>query len=376
MSKEIAVIPGDGTGPELIQEGVKVLEAAEASTDSLTLDLEEFPFGAERYLDTGDLLTEDDLSALSKKDAIYLGALGDPRVEPGVLEKGILLKLRFHFDQYINLRPIRLFPNVSCPLESKGAEDIDFYVVRENTEDFYAGIGGRAEEGKTQQTLNLERSLYEAKFDLDIEAEGDELAYQIGVVSRKGSKRAIEFAFNLAEEKNHERVTAVDKANVLSDAYGLWREVFKNVSDNYPNLETEFSFVDAITMWLVKQPEYYDTIVTPNMFGDIITDLGAMLQGGLGLAPGGNINPEGVSMFEPIHGSAPKHAGKNKANPIATILAGKMMLDQIGEKEAAEKIEKAVMEVLKEGKVRTYDMGGDSKTSEVGTAVAEKVKEF
>jgi len=376
MSKKIAVIPGDGTGPELINEGVKVLRAAEDSTKNLSLDLEEFPFGADHYLETDELVTEEDLERIGKNDAIYLGALGDPRVEAGVLEKGILLKIRFYFDQYINLRPIKLYPNVSCPLAGKGPEDIDFYVVRENTEDFYAGIGGRLNEGKNEQELTLSRSLYESKFDLDVDVEGDELAYQIGVVSKKGTERAVRFAFELAEDKGHERVTSVDKANVLSDCYGLWREVFEEVSEDYPGMETEFSYVDAINMWLVKQPEYYQTIVTPNMFGDIITDLGAMIQGGLGLAPGGNINPNGVSMFEPIHGSAPKHAGKNKADPIATILAGKMMLNQLGEEKAADKIEKAVEEVLREGEVRTYDLNGDSTTSEVGDAVAEKVREI
>ncbi len=375
MSEKIAVIPGDGTGPEVVREGVKVLRAAEDAVESFSLDLEEFPCGADHYLETDELVTEEGLEKLSKKDAIYLGALGDPRVPTGVLEKGILLKLRFYFDQYINLRPIKLYPNVPCPLADKGPEDIDFFVVRENTEDFYAGLGGRAQEGRTKEELEIERSIYEAKFNLDIDAEGDELAYQIGIISRKGAERVIKFAFDLAEEKGHERLTSVDKANVLSDSYGLWREVFEEIAEDYPNIETEFSFVDAITMWFVKEPEYYQTVVTPNMFGDIITDLGAMIQGGLGLAPGGNINPEGVSMFEPIHGSAPKHAGKNKANPLATILAGHMMLEQLGEQKAADRVEKAVTEVLEEGEVRTYDMDGDSSTSDVGDAVAEKVRE-
>lgn len=375
MKHEIAVIPGDGIGPEVIQEGVKVLKSAEDSVEGLNLDLEEFPYGADRYLENEELLPEEGLDKLSKKDAIYLGALGDPRVPTGVLEQEILLKLRFYFDQYINLRPIKLYPNVPCPLADKGPEDIDFYVVRENTEDFYVALGGRAK-GKTKETLKISRSIYEAKFDLDIDVDGDELAYQIGLISRRGAERAIRFAFNLAEEKEKDRLTSVDKANVLSHSYGLWREVFEEVAEDYPEIETEFSFVDAITMWFVKSPEYYETVVTPNMFGDIITDLGAMLQGGLGLAPGGNINPDGVSMFEPIHGSAPKYKGQNKANPLATILAGQMMLEQLGEKEAADKIEQAVVEVLAEGEVRTYDLGGDSTTSEVGDAVSEKVKEI
>ncbi len=375
MAKEIAVIPGDGTGPEVIREGVKVLKAAEDAVKGFKLDLEEFPYGADHYLENDELVPEAGLEKLSEKDAIYLGALGDPRVPTGVLEKGILLKLRFYFDQYINLRPIKLYPNVPCPLAGKGPEDVDFFVVRENTEDFYAGLGGRAREGKTKEELEITRSIYKAKFDLDIEVDGDELAYQIGIISRKGAERVIKFAFNLAQEKNHERLTSVDKANVLSDSYGLWRDVFKETAENYPDIETEFSFVDAITMWFVKEPEYYQTVVTPNMFGDIITDLGAMIQGGLGLAPGGNINPKGVSMFEPIHGSAPKHAGKNKANPLATILAGHMMLEQLGEQKAADRIENAVTEVLEEGKTKTYDLGGDSSTSDVGDAVAKKIRE-
>ncbi len=308
-------------------------------------------------------------------DAIYLGALGDPRVQTGALEQGILLKLRFYFEQYINLRPIKLYPGVPCPLKNKGPEHINFYVVRENTEDFYVGIGGRAK-GKSKAKLEVLRSIYQAKFDLDIDVARDEIAYQIGVVSRKGTERAIRYAFELARKKGKKRVTSVDKANVLTHVYSLWREVFKQVAKEYSEIETEFAFVDAVTMWFIKNPEWYQVVVTPNMFGDIITDLGAMIQGGLGLAPGGNINPEGVSMFEPIHGSAPKHAGKNVANPFATILAGQMMLEHLGEEGAADKVERAVIDVLKEGKIRTYDLGGKSSTSEVGDAVVAKVKEI
>ena len=211
---------------------------------------------------------------------------------------------------------------------------------------------------------------------MDIDVDKDEIAYQIGVVSRKGAERVIRYAFELARRKHKRRVTSVDKANVLSHVYSLWREIFEEVAKDYPDIETEFAFVDAITMWFVKNPEWYQVVVTPNMFGDIITDLGAMIQGGLGLAPGGNINPEGVSMFEPIHGSAPKHAGKNVANPIATILAGQMMLEHLGEQKAADLVERAVIEVLREGKVKTYDLGGKSSTSEMGDAIAAKVKEL
>jgi len=375
MKYKIAVIPGDGIGPEVISEGMKVLNAAAEAKSGLKLEFVEFPYGAEHYLKTGELVSEDGLKKLSKMDAIYLGALGDPRVQTGVLEQGILLKLRFYFEQYINLRPIKLYPGVPCPLKNKGPKHVNFYVVRENTEDFYVGIGGRAK-GKSRAKLEVLRSIYRVKFGLDIDVDRDEIAYQIGVVSRKGTERAIRYAFELARKKGKKRVTSVDKANVLTHIYGLWREVFEQVAKEYSEIETEFAFVDAVTMWFIKNPEWYQVVVTPNMFGDIITDLGAMIQGGLGLAPGGNINPEGVSMFEPIHGSAPKHAGKNVANPFATILAGQMMLEHLGEEGAADKVERAVIDVLKEGKVRTYDLGGKSSTSEVGDAVVARVKEI
>ena len=374
MKHKIAVIPGDGIGPEVIREGVKVLRAAAEATPGLELEFVEFPYGAEHYLKTKELVPEEGLNELERMDAIYLGALGDPRVPTGVLEQGILLKLRFYFDQYVNLRPVKLYPGVPCLLRGKGPEHVNFYVVRENTEDFYVAIGGRAK-GRSRAELEVLRSIYAAKFGLDLDVDRDEIAYQIGVVSRKGAERVIRYAFELARRKGKKRVTSVDKANVLSHVYSLWREVFERVARDYPGIETEFSFVDAVAMWFVKNPEWYQVVVTPNMFGDILTDLGAVIQGGMGLAPGGNINPDGVSMFEPIHGSAPKHAGKNRANPLATILAGQMMLEHLGEQEAAEKVELAVAKVLEGGKVRTYDLGGTSSTSEVGDAVAAKVKE-
>ncbi|MBC7218511.1 MAG: 3-isopropylmalate dehydrogenase [Hadesarchaea archaeon] len=373
LKYKIAVIPGDGVGPEVIREGVKVLRAAAEVAGGVDIDFVEFPYGAEHYLRTGELIPEEALKELSRMDAIYLGALGDPRVPTGVLEQGILLRLRFYFDQYVNLRPVRLYPGVPCPLAGKGPEDVDFFVVRENTEDFYVALGGRAK-GRSKAELDLIRSLYEAKFKLDVDVDRDEIAYQLGVISRKGAERVIRYAFELARRKGKKRVTSVDKANVLTHVYSLWRDVFESVARDYPEIETEFAFVDAVTMWFVKNPEWYQVVVTPNMFGDIITDLGAMIQGGLGLAPGGNINPEGVSMFEPIHGSAPKHAGKNVANPIATILAGQMMLEELGEQKVADIIEAAVVEVLREGRVRTYDLGGRSSTSEVGDEVVRKIE--
>ncbi|RLI90119.1 MAG: 3-isopropylmalate dehydrogenase [Candidatus Altiarchaeales archaeon] len=369
----IALIPGDGIGPEVIAEGKKVIDIV-SEIEDFQVDWVEYPFSADHYLETGELLTEDSLKEMEKMDAIYLGALGDPRVKPGILEKGILLALRFYFDQFVNLRPVRLLKGVECPLKDKKPEDIDFSVVRENTEDFYVGVGGHAGKGKSKDVLEIERNLYNVRFNLDIEVDRDEIAYQLGVLSKKGTERVIRYAFELAKKKNKNRVTSVDKANVLTDIYGFWREIFNEVAGEYPEIETEFNFVDAITMWFIRKPEWYQIIVTPNMFGDIITDLGAMIQGGLGLAPGGNINPSGVSMFEPIHGSAPKYKGKNTANPIATIWAGAMMLEELGEKRAADLVIEAIEGVLREGKVRTRDLGGTSKTSEVGDEIVGKLK--
>jgi len=371
-SHDIAVIKGDGIGPEIIDEGLKVLEAA-SDKHGFTLNLKEYPHGSDYYLEEDILMPEEDLKDIEKNDAIYLGALGDPRVEPGVLEKGVLLKLRFYFDQYVNLRPIKLLEGVECPLRNKNPGDIDFVVVRENTEDFYVGIGDRAKIGKSRQELEVVRSLYQVKFDLDIESEGSEIAYQIGVLSEKGARRIIEYAFDLAEERGDERLTAVDKANVLSHVYNYWRSIVEETSDEYPGIKHEYNFVDAVTMWFVKQPEWYQTVVTPNMFGDIITDLGAMIQGGLGLAPGGNINPDGTSMFEPIHGSAPKYKGKNVANPIATIWSGALMLKELGEEQAHKDVVSSIESVLAEGDVRTKDLGGTASTSDMGDAIAEKI---
>jgi 3-isopropylmalate dehydrogenase len=376
MKYKIAKMPGDGIGPEIINEGVKVIEKA-AELNNFEIEWVDYDNGSDKYLKTGELITEDTLKEIKEGcKAIYLGALGDPRVKPGILEKGILLKMRFYFDQFINLRPVKLLEGVWCPLKDKTPADIDFSVVRENTEDFYVGIGNRAGIGKTKEELEVLRSLYNVKFGLDIEVDGSEIAYQIGVMSRKGAERVIRYAFELAKKQKADKVYAVDKANVLSDIYGFWRECVEKVSSEYPSISHEFMFVDAITMWFVKNPEWFKVVVAPNMFGDIITDLGAMIQGGLGLAPGGNINPDGISMFEPIHGSAPKYKGMNVANPLATIWAGALMLDEIGQSESKELIVKAIEEVVKEGKVKTKDMGGTNTTSEMGDAVAKKVEEL
>jgi len=371
MNYKVPVIGGDGIGPEIVAEGQKVLEAA-ADKYNFSLEWIEYSIGAEHYLKTGELISEETLKELSGYRAIYLGAIGDPRVKPGVLEKGVLLTMRFYLDQYINLRPVKLLEGVWTPLKDKTPKDIDFVVVRENTEDFYIGIGSRAKKGKSHADFEIRRNLYNIKFGLDIDSDSDEIAYQIGEVSREGCQRVIKYAFDLAR-KRRQKVSSVDKANVLSDIYGFWREVLLDVAGAYPEVKYDFNFVDAITMWFVKNPEWFDVVVAPNMFGDIITDLGAMIQGGLGLAPGANLNPEGTSMFEPIHGSAPKYKGQNKVNPLATIWAGALLLEHLGQPAAAADIVTAIERNLFEGRIKTYDLGGSSTTSEVGSEIARLV---
>ncbi|MBN1613451.1 MAG: 3-isopropylmalate dehydrogenase [Deltaproteobacteria bacterium] len=344
---DIAVVPGDGTGPEVVREGVKVLDVA-ARKYGFKLDLRYFDFGGERYLKTGETLADKDIEELRKYRAIYLGAIGHPGVKPGILEKGILLRLRFTLDQYINLRPVKLYPGVDCPLKDKGPEDIDFVVVRENTEGLYAGSGGILKKGTP-----------------------DEVATQESINTRKGVERCIRYAFECCRRRNRQKkLTLCGKTNVLTFAWDLWERAFQEVAAEYPDITTDYVHVDATTMWFVKNPEWFDVIVTDNLFGDIITDLGAMIQGGMGIAAGGNINPEGVSMFEPIGGSAPKYEGKNVINPLAAICAGGMMLDHIGEEEAAQAIEKAVMQVTA-GHIKDLAAGKmGCSTSEVGDLVA------
>jgi tartrate dehydrogenase/decarboxylase/D-malate dehydrogenase len=370
---KIPVIPGDGIGPEIIAEGTKVLDAA-AARHGFHIEWVPFPQGAEHYLATGELVSPETLSELGRYKAIFFGASGDDRVPPGVLEKGIILAIRFHFDQFINLRPVKLLPGVETPLRGKTPKDIDFVVVRENTEDFYIGIGGRARRGKDRQTLEITRRLYKARFGLDIESDSEEIAFQLGLASREGIRRALRYGFELARRRK-KHLSLVDKANVLTDIYSLWREELASMAKEFPDVKTDFNFVDAASMWFVKNPEFFDVVVAPNMFGDILTDLGAMLQGGLGLAPGANINPDGTSMFEPIHGSAPRYRGQNKSNPIATIWAGAMLLETLGEKDAAETVLRAIERNLEQGRVRTYDLGGSSKTSEVGDDIARQIRD-
>ena len=361
----IAIIAGDGIGPEVIREGVKVLNAVQEGTSNLSFEFEYFPWGCNYYLKNGRMMPEDGLEQLKDFDAIYLGAIGDPRVPDHISLRDLLLKIRFGFDQYVNLRPIRLLEGVPCPLRNKGPEDIDFKVVRENTEGFYVGLGGRYNKG----TPEHERySKIKETF-----AGSEEIIVQEGVFSPIGVHRVMKYAFELAR-KEDKHLTCCTKSNALNYSMVYWDESFRRFSRQYSNIRTDFAFVDAICMWFVKNPEFFDVVVAPNLFGDIITDLGAMIQGGMGLAAGANINPEGTSMFEPIHGSAPKYAGKNVVNPIATIWAGQMMLEQLGEMEAAFLTMEAIKKVLKEGKIRTKDLGGTSTTSEVGDAVTDAIE--
>ncbi len=349
-SYNIAVIKGDGTGPEVIREGVKVLETA-AKIYSFSLNFIEYDLGGERYLKTGEVLPDSVLGELRRSNAIYLGAIGHPDVPPGILEQGILLRLRFELDQYVNLRPVKLYPHVETPLRDKGPEDVDFVVVRENTEGFYAGSGGY--------------------FKKDTP---DEIAIQESINTRKGIERLLRYAFETTRSRGRrKKLTLCGKTNVLTYAWGLWMRTFQDLAKEYPDVTTDYAHVDAICMWFIKNPEWFDVIATDNMFGDIITDLGAMIQGGMGIAAGGNINPDGVSMFEPIGGSAPKYTGKNVINPLAGILAGSLMLETLGQKSAAKSMENAVIKALVNN-VNSLEAGkmGYS-TSEMGDLIANYI---
>ncbi len=352
MGKEynIAVIPGDGTGPEVIKEGIKVIDIISKEL-GFALKYTYYDLGGERYLKTGEILPDSVLDELRQYHAIYLGAIGHPDVKPGILEKGILLRTRFELDQYINLRPVKLYEGVDTPLKNKGPKEIDFVVVRENTEGLYTGAGGVLKKGTM-----------------------DEVATQESINTRKGVERCLRFAFKYAQKRGKEKkLTLCAKTNVLTFASGLWERAFYEVANDYPDVKTDYAHVDATCMWMVKNPEWFDVIVTDNLFGDIITDLGAMIQGGLGIACGGNINPEGVSMFEPMGGSAPKYTGKNVINPLATILSGAMMLGFIGEQRASDSIEKAVQRALKND-IKSLEAGKMGMgTKEVGDLIVKYV---
>lgn len=346
----IAVLPGDGTGPEVVREGIKVLKAVEARQD-FSLNFTEYDFGGARYLRTGEVLPESAPDEMRKYDAIYLGAIGHPDVKPGILEKGILLKLRFELDQYINLRPVKLYENVPTPLKDKGPKEIDYVVVRENTGGLYTGIGGISMKGTK-----------------------DEVAVQSMVYNRTQVERCLRYAFEYTKKRAKKNTLALcGKTNVLTFVYDLWERAFHEVGKaDYPEIKRDYYHVDATCMWMVKNPEWFDVIVTGNMFGDIITDLGAMTQGGMGVAAGGNINPNGVSMFEPIGGSAPKYTNQNVINPIAAVGAGQMMLDVLGEPKAARMVEDAMKKTLL--KMKSMDAGKmGMSTVEVGDDIANEV---
>ncbi len=355
---KIAVIPGDGTGPEVTAEAVKVLKAA-AAKFGFKVELTEFDFGGERYKRTGELLPDSAVEELRKFDAILLGAIGHPDVTPGILEKGILLKARFELDQYINLRPVKLYPGVQTPLKDKGPDDIDFVVVRENTGDLYTGAGGFSMKGTPQ-----------------------EVAVQTAIYSRFQVDRCLRYAFNYAQKYGKKSrgkaakntLALCGKTNVLTYIYDLWERAFHEMGQKeFPEIAREYYHVDATCMWFVKNPEWFDVMVTGNLFGDIITDLGAMIQGGMGIAAGGNINPEGVSMFEPIGGSAPKYTGQGVINPLAAICAMQMMLATLGEDKAAAAVEESVM-FITANKLKSLAAGrmGYS-TSGVGDLVAARI---
>jgi 3-isopropylmalate dehydrogenase len=358
---KVAVVGGDGVGPEVIRQGLDVL----ADVAGGKFELLEFDLGGQRYLRTGEVLPDSVKESLRDCDAILLGAVGDPAVPPGVLEKGILLRLRFEFEQYINLRPVKLFEGVETPIKGKRPEDIDLVVVRENNEDLYVGVGGITRRGTAE-----------------------EVAIQTSVNTRAGVERCLRYAFDLARRRAagrifaglgegergagyRGRVTLVAKTNVLTYAHDLWMRAFTEVSRDYSEIQSDYNHVDACCMRLVTAPERYDVIVTTNMFGDIITDLGAVLQGGMGVASSGNLNPERKypSMFEPVHGSAPDIAGKGVANPVAAILSVAMMLEHLNEAGAAAEVRRAVERVLAVGHPRTPDMGGRATTVDVGRAV-------
>jgi 3-isopropylmalate dehydrogenase len=345
----IGVIPGDGTGPEVVAEGLKALEAV-ANLNGFSYELISYDLGGERYLRTGETLPDSVLAELRSLQAIYLGAIGHPGVKPGILEQGILLRIRFALDQYVNLRPVILYPGVWSPLRNKKPEDINFLVVRENTEGLYAGCGGFLKKGTP-----------------------DEVAIQESVNTRKGVERCIRFAFDLCRRKGRRKVTLCGKTNVLTYAFDLWERTFREVAQEYSGIDADYAHVDAICMWMVKNPEWFDVIVTDNLFGDIITDLGAMIQGGMGIAAGGNINTHGVSMFEPIGGSAPKYTGKNVINPLAAIAALAMLLEHLGEEKAAQQVEKAIRRVVAND-LKSMDAGRmGHTTSKVGDLVVKYI---
>ncbi len=355
---KIAVMGGDGTGPEVIQEGLKILKVLEEKA-GFKCEYTDYDFGGDRYLATGEVLPASAIEEFKKCDAIYLGAIGHPDVKPGILEKGILLQCRFELDQYINLRPVKLYPGVWTPVKDKGPEDIDFVVVRENSAGIYTGGGGIIKKD-TPNEVAIQEMVY-TRFEVD---------------------RCLKYAFEYTKKRNkHKTLLLSGKTNVLTYVFDLWERAFHDMGKKeYPDIKRDYAHVDATTMWMVKNPEWFDVIVTGNMFGDIITDLGAMVQGGMGVAAGGNINPEGTSMFEPIGGSAPKYTGQNVINPIACISAGQMMLEHLGEEKAGKMLDKAVSDFLGSGILPGLGVSDIKKagmsTSKIGDDIAQRVQDM
>ncbi len=350
----IGVLAGDGIGPEVADEGLKVLRAIMAQ-EGFDCNFVEYPYSGEYYLKTKELVPERVIDEWRALDAVFLGAIGHPDVEPGLVERSVILGLRFGLDLYINLRPIKLYAAHMCPLKDKKPEDIDFTVVRENTEGLYAQIGGILKKGTP-----------------------DEVSTVTGVYTRKGVERAIRYSYELARQRAAElgkppRLTLVDKANAIRP-HDIWRRTFVEVGTEYPDVEQDSAYVDACTMWMVKNPEWFEVIVTTNLFGDIITDLGAMLQGGMGIAASGNLHPGKTSMFEPIHGSAPKYTGKNVACPLGAISAVSMMLDYLGEKSAGQRIDQAIGQLLASGAIPSADARSGLSTTQVGDMVVESIQ--
>ncbi len=357
-SYDIAVIPGDGVGEEVSREAVKILNAV-ANRYAFRVKTEDFDWGCSYYLKQDKMMPDDALETLKKFDAIFLGCIGDASKVPDHISLTMLLAIRQGFDQYINLRPIQLYPGVESPVRTATPESVDMVVIRENTEGEYSAAGGFFKRGSP-----------------------DGFALQTAIFTQKGCERVMRYAFELARKRKKlgdkapvGMVTNCTKSNALKYSMVFWDSVYQEVAKDYPDVKTDMALVDALTMWLVKNPQYFDVIVASNLFGDIITDLGAMLQGGMGFAAGGNINPEKTypSMFEPIHGSAPKYAGKAVVNPVASIEAIRMMLEHLGEEQSAQDIQKAVMKILASGEVRTYDMGGTHKTHELGDAIRKAI---
>ncbi|MBS3104743.1 isocitrate/isopropylmalate dehydrogenase family protein [Candidatus Woesearchaeota archaeon] len=364
MKYKIAVFPGDGVGPELISEGIKVIEKA-AELDKFEVEWSSYPHGAEHYLEAKEELNEKILKEIKNScNAIYCGTFDT------IDGQKISNLIRKYFDQSISLRPVKLLPSVESPLATQN--EIDFVIIRENSEDFYIKASGRVKNGKNKHQLEIENGALKAKFGLNIETKGNEIAYQMGVLSRKGCEKVAKYAFEYAKRKNKSNLISVDKANIM-DYYGLWRESFEKIGKEQDGIEYGFELIDAAVINLIRQPEKYQVIAAPNMFGDILSDLGTAIQGGLLFAASGNINPEGISMFEPVHGSAAKLKGQGIINPIATIWAGALMLDAIGQQKSHDLIIKAIESVLKDGRTRTQDLDGNNTTSEMGDSIVDKL---